>query len=72
MLLERFYEVPLRFTFYVTQNQSVMLNRLALLFILVLPATVAVAQDHMMHTMGEGDSLAHRMPPMDMARSTTP
>ena len=39
-----------------------MLNRLALLFILVLPATVAVAQDHMMHAMGEGDSLFSKNP----------
>ena len=49
-----------------------MLNRLALLFTLVLPATVAVAQDHMMHTMGEGDSLAHRMPPMNMSMPMLP
>ncbi len=49
-----------------------MLNRLAILFTLVLPATLTVAQDHMMHNMGESDSLAHRMPPMDMSMPMLP
>ena len=44
------------------------------LLLFVLPTTIALAQHegHMMHNMGKGDSLAWRMPPMDMSMPMLP